>query len=301
MTKLYNESFKQEHVVAGFRKCGIFPVSRSMIPVEKMLPAQVVADNPNTSLASVHVGESLGNEIEPDFNIELTPRNEVLTEESIIERIRVAEEEKIQKKKAAEQRKEAAAMKKLMGPKASTSKSKVLKSKLKKNKVKRSAKKIVKDLVNNKKTDEFSDLDEDNLNDSDFVVESGDRSGECSYSTKPRKLCRKSSAKSAVGKSPKRPISSVPGNLEELNINDCKLHMWVKVRYEEETYLGKIVEIENNETCVRCFKMPFGIAMDSFHEMEDEGSCCYFPTVYKSDVEPVMVKDDRVWKYKYIV
>ena len=85
-----------------------------------------------------------------------------------------------------------------------------------------------------------------NLNDLDFIVESGDGSGECSYSTKPHKLCRKSSAKSAVSESPKRPISSVPGNLEELNINDCKLYMGVKIRYEEETYFGKIVEIEKH-------------------------------------------------------
>ena len=53
IAKLYDSAFKQEQVMSGFRKCGIFPFSRTVIPKEKMLPAQMVADSPNTSIASV--------------------------------------------------------------------------------------------------------------------------------------------------------------------------------------------------------------------------------------------------------
>ena len=47
--------------------------------------------------------------------------------------------------------------------------------------------------------------------------------------------------------------------LEELPISDWKLYMWVKVLYEGETFLGKIINIEQNEAQVRCLEKPFRV------------------------------------------
>ena len=159
IAKLYDSAFKQEQVMSGFQKCGIFPFSRTVIPKEKMLPAQVVADSPNTSIASVDAANNSVAFDDTDFGVyvELTPRkaireavlnqlkvsqstpeealkkgsrvkrnhsNEVLTEDTVIERIRTGEEAKNAKKMEAERRKAASALKKLIN--ASISKAKML-------------------------------------------------------------------------------------------------------------------------------------------------------------------------------
>ena len=105
--------------------------------------------------------------------------NEVLTEDTVIERIRTEEEVKNAKKMEAERRKATAALKKLTN--ASISKAKMLKSKLnnKTKRKKRPSKQIFKDLMNNKMTEEFSDSeeDEDDPNDLDYVSELDGKSG----------------------------------------------------------------------------------------------------------------------------
>ena len=334
IAKLYDSAFKQEQVMSGFRKCGIFPFSRTVIPKEKMLPAQVVADSPNTPIASVDAANNSVAFDDTDFGVyvELTPRkaireavlnqlkvnqstpeealkrgprvkrnhsNEVLTEDTVIEHIRTEEEAKNAKKMEAERRKAAAALKKLTN--ASISKAKMLKSKLnnKTKRKKRPAKQIFKDLTNNKLTEVFSDSeeDEDDPNDLDYVSELDGRSG----NSKLRKKSSVSSAASALSESLINSVANEPqsGNLEELTINEWKLSLWVKVLYEGETFIGKVINIQNNEALVRCLEKPFGIDTNYFHDMEKEDSCAFYKTIYKNNVTPLLLQDGRKWRYKY--
>ena len=95
-------------------------------------------------------------------------------------------------------------------------------------------------------TEEFSDSeeDEDNPNDLEYVSELDGRSG----NSKLRKKSSDSSAASALSESLISSVANKPqsGNLEELTINEWKLSLWVKVLYEGETYIGKVINIQNN-------------------------------------------------------
>ena len=165
--------------VTDFRwmwKCGIFPFNPDAIPKEKMLPAQVVAEPPDTSfdvpstsassLPDIHFNCQAGDpELTPRKAIreavlsqlkinQSTPINtsnntrgpwvkrnhssEVLTEDSVLEQTRVEEQTKKKKMQIAEQKREAAALKRMT--KSSISKAKSLKSKLTNKKVQKKTK-----------------------------------------------------------------------------------------------------------------------------------------------------------------
>ena len=88
-------------------------------------------------------------------------------------------------------------------------------------------------------------------------------------------------------------------NLQLLCINDVKVSMWVKVLYEGETFLGKVLCVENGDVQVRCLEKPFGVEVGAPQDMEVESSCASFQEVYTSNIEPVMIKDCRKWRYIY--
>ena len=47
--------------------------------------------------------------------------------------------------------------------------------------------------------------------------------------------------------------------LDALDLKDIHYGMWVKVKYEGEIFLGKVLSAVNNQTQGRCLKLPFGI------------------------------------------
>ena len=148
-------------------------------------------------------------------------------------------------------------------------------------------------------TEEFSDSeeDEDDPNDWDYVSELDGRSG----NSKLRKKSSVSSAASALSESLISSVANEPqsGNLEELTINEWKLSLWVKVLYERETFIGKVINIQNNEALIRCLEKPFGIDTNYFHDMEKEDSCAFYKTIYKTNVTPLLLQDGWKWRYKY--
>ena len=80
-------------------------------------------------------------------------------------------------------------------------------------------------------------------------------------------------------------------DLQLLCINDVKVSMWVKVLYEGETFLGKVLCVENGDVQVRCLEKPFGVEVGAPQDMGVESSCTRFQEVYTSNIEPVMIKD----------
>ena len=80
--------------------------------------------------------------------------------------------------------------------------------------------------------------------------------------------------------------------LDALDLKDIHYGMWVKVKYEGEIFLGKVLSEVNNQTQVRCLKLPFGILGPQ--EFEREEDAVFYETVYGTSVNPVMVKEDAV-------
>ena len=81
--------------------------------------------------------------------------------------------------------------------------------------------------------------------------------------------------------------------------NSAKVGMWVKVVYEEEAFLGKIMDLCIENGCeVRCLKLPYAVA-GSGSEFKKESDRCYYPKVYSPNVKPANVAAGRkfVWKY----
>ena len=77
--------------------------------------------------------------------------------------------------------------------------------------------------------------------------------------------------------------------LDVLDLKDIHYGMWVKVKYEGEIFLGKVLSVVNNQTQVRCLKLPFGILEPQ--EFEREEDAVFYETVYGTSVNPVMVKN----------
>ena len=87
--------------------------------------------------------------------------------------------------------------------------------------------------------------------------------------------------------------------LKELSIKDVEESTWVKVIYEEEVFIGKVLEKVNGEARVRCLEKPFGIDIGSPQDMEREPSAVFYNKVYEADVNPHIIKQGRKWKYIY--
>ena len=63
-------------------------------------------------------------------------------------------------------------------------------------------------------------------------------------------------------------------------------------------FLGRFC-VENGEVQVRCLEKPLRVEVGAPQDMEVESSCAWFQEVYTSNVEPVMFKDCRKWRYIY--
>lgn len=73
--------------------------------------------------------------------------------------------------------------------------------------------------------------------------------------------------------------------------------MWVKVKYEDEVFLGKVLLIKNHQAQVRCLQKPFGVREPQ--EFEREEDAVFYVTVFSCDVQPEMVKVGRKWLWRY--
>ena len=65
--------------------------------------------------------------------------------------------------------------------------------------------------------------------------------------------------------------------------------MWVKVIYEEELFMGKVVAVSDKGCDVRCFKMPYSTGYNGT-AFESEDNTIFYDTVYAVNNTPVNVK-----------
>jgi hypothetical protein len=61
----------------------------------------------------------------------------------------------------------------------------------------------------------------------------------------------------------------------------------VLIRYEEETFIGKVLSKECGQVKVQCLAMPFGTGSTP-QKFERESDACHYPTVYTTNVVPTM-------------
>lgn len=84
----------------------------------------------------------------------------------------------------------------------------------------------------------------------------------------------------------------------ELDLADVKSGMWVKVTYEEEWFLGKVVEKFDTRCSVRCLEKPFGVREPQ--NMEPEKHTVVYDKVYDTEgIVPKQVYIKRTWKWTY--
>ena len=81
-------------------------------------------------------------------------------------------------------------------------------------------------------------------------------------------------------------------------ISNVKEEDWVVVIYEEEKFIGKVVNVVNGQAAVQCLWalginiMPLGI-----NTLEDfEADTVYYETIYYTSIMPKLVKVGRGWK-----
>ena len=93
-------------------------------------------------------------------------------------------------------------------------------------------------------------------------------------------------------------ITSPPNSdLIEVPIGEVELNQWVKVMYEDEVFIGKVIKKRERAVRVRCLTHPFGIAIPQ--DLEREGDAVDYTTVYQCNVLPKWVADGRSYKYTY--
>ena len=92
-------------------------------------------------------------------------------------------------------------------------------------------------------------------------------------------------------------VSSDAEMLDVLDVTDIHYGILVRVKYEGEIFLGKVLSVVNNQTQVRCLKHLFGILEPQ--EFEREEDAVFYETVYATCVNPVMVKNGRKWMWRY--
>ena len=72
---------------------------------------------------------------------------------------------------------------------------------------------------------------------------------------------------------------------------------WVKVLYEGEVFIHKILQKTAGETMVQCLEKPFGIK--ELQKLEKEQDAVLYENVYQCDVIPKLQKAGGGWKYSY--
>ena len=91
-------------------------------------------------------------------------------------------------------------------------------------------------------------------------------------------------------------IQAEKDNMMPIPSSEVVLGQWVKVVYEEEIFIGKVLKIVQENCLVRCLKMPYGILVPQDFEREE---ATYYTTVYHTTAVPKLEKNSRGWKYIY--
>ena len=85
-------------------------------------------------------------------------------------------------------------------------------------------------------------------------------------------------------------------DLEEIHHEDVKSGMWVLVFYEQEKWLGKVIEKREGQVRARwCLEKPFGVNM--LQNMEREHDAVFYHNVYKANVKPWQYGSGTGWKF----
>ena len=103
--------------------------------------------------------------------------------------------------------------------------------------------------------------------------------------------------------------SKAPEELIKKSINAVKEGDWVKVKYEEEIFIGKVIAIPDaqlgrgkkrkSHVRVRCLKSPYGIIRNG-QDLEEEDVAADYTEVFECNEEPKLVKTGRAkWQWKY--
>ena len=86
-------------------------------------------------------------------------------------------------------------------------------------------------------------------------------------------------------------------NLKLLPYSKVNEGDWIKVIYEGEVFLGKVIKKQAREFLVRCLEKPFAIGGPN--KLEREDSVIFYKQVYEANVVPELKKFGRVWEYAY--
>ena len=78
-------------------------------------------------------------------------------------------------------------------------------------------------------------------------------------------------------------------NDEPIQFEDIKEGDWVQVFYEEEKFLGKVLQKQINEIQVRCLEKPF----NNREPQEREEDAIFYRLVYPPGVQPKLVQKGR--------
>ena len=74
--------------------------------------------------------------------------------------------------------------------------------------------------------------------------------------------------------------------------------MWVIVRYDDERFLGQVLQKVNGQVEVRCLKEAFGICHEP-QEFEKERLNCFHWTVYRTSITPKPEFYKRAYRWIY--
>ena len=75
-----------------------------------------------------------------------------------------------------------------------------------------------------------------------------------------------------------------------IHYNDVTIGMWVITIYEDEKWLGKVVDKKEKQICVRCLEKPFGVKEPQ--NLEREENAVYFDRVFRTDAVPILTQYD---------
>ena len=90
-----------------------------------------------------------------------------------------------------------------------------------------------------------------------------------------------------------------------IHYNDVTIGMWVITIYEDEKWLGKVVDKKEKQICVRYLEKPFGGKEPQ--NLEREENAVYFDRVFRTDAVPILTqydangKNGRKWCWHYLL
>ena len=72
--------------------------------------------------------------------------------------------------------------------------------------------------------------------------------------------------------------------VKEIDVKDVQVSQWVKVYYEEELFLGLVMDVTNTHCLVKCLEKPFGV--NEPQQMERENDAVHYSKVLEHSLNP---------------